>query len=172
MWRNLLEGISCENANYIDLFHLTVVNGWFVLQRDCKQIEELLVKKSSEVKVAYKNERGRKFKMLDDKVYRMSVRRGEIDSSEVNKLEIKRCCEEVEMYKSKYSDLEKEKNSIYEEMKAEVTRLVEEIHDLKEVNQELADYVKVQETKDSFKCQGKKINEVGYKQKGRKLRES
>ena len=108
-----------------------MVDGWFALQRDCKRIEELLVKKSSEVKVAYKNARGRKFKMLDDKVYRRSVRRGEIDSSEVNKLEIKMCREEVEMYKSKYSDLEKEKHSIYEEMKAEVTRLEEEIHDLK-----------------------------------------
>ena len=84
------------------------------------------------------------------------VRRGEIDSTEVNKSEIKKCREEVEMYKSKYSDLEKEKNNLYEEMMAEVNRLEEEIHDLKNVNKELAGYVELLEKTDSLNCLGKK----------------
>ena len=98
------------------------------------------------------------------------VRRGEIDSTEVNKSEIKKCREEVEMYKSKYSDLEKEKNNLYEEMMAEVNRLEEEIHDLKNVNKELAGCVELLEKTDSLNCLGKKIPELGNKQKGRKLR--
>ena len=70
----------------------------------------------------------------------LNLRRGEIESTEVNKSEIKKCREEVEIYKSKYSDLEKENKYLYEEMMAEISRLEEEIHDLKEVNKDLADY--------------------------------
>ena len=91
--------------------------------------------------MAYKQTKGRKRKELDDKLYRLSVRRGEIDSNEVNKAEIKQCRDEAEMYKQKYSNLEKEKNDVYEEMIKEVNRLEEEITDLKQVNKELADYV-------------------------------
>ena len=150
--------------------NLTVVDSWFVLKRDCERIEQLLVKKSSEVNVAYKNTKGRKRKTLDDKHYRLSARRGDIESTEVNKSEIKKCREEVEIYKSKYSNLEKEKKYLNEEMMPEISRLKEEIHDLKEVNTDLADYVEALEKRDSnLQCQGKKINEVGNKQKGRKV---
>ena len=128
----------------------------FVLKRDCERIEQLLVKKSSEVKVAYKNTKGRKRKTLDDKHYSLSVRRGEIESTQVNESEIKKCREEVEIYKSKYSNLEKEKKYLYEEMMAEISRLEEEIHDLKEVNKDLADHVEALEKRDSnLQCQGK-----------------
>lgn len=123
LWRQLLEGISGEDANYIDMLNLTVVDNWFILKRDCERIEKLLVKKSSEVKVAYKNTKGRRRKLLDDKLYKLSVLRGEIDSTVVNKLEIKECREEAEMYKSKYFDLEKEKNKLYEDMMAEMSNL-------------------------------------------------
>ncbi len=170
LWRNLLEGTSDENANYIDLLNLTVVDGWFVIKRECERIDALLSKKSCDVKMAYKQTKGRKRKELDDKLYRLSVRRGEIDSNEVNKAEIKQCRDEAEMYKQKYSDLEKEKNDLYEEMIKEVNRLEEEITDLKQVNKELADYVDTLEKKEFLNCNSKKINEVGNKQKGRKLR--
>ena len=75
LWRNLLQGTSGENANYIDLLNLSVLDGWCVLKRDCERIEQLLVKRSSEVKVAYKNTKGRKRKTLDDKLYRLCEKR-------------------------------------------------------------------------------------------------
>ena len=170
LWRDVLEGVSSEDANFIDLLNSTVVDGWFVLKRDCKRIESLLNKKASDVKISYRKTSGRKRQELDDKVYRLSVRRGEIDSTEVDKSEIKKCRDEAEILKRKCGDLENEIKIISEEMVNETKRLEEEIVDLKKVNKELADYVEILEKYLSLNCQGKTMTEVGNKQKGRKLK--
>ncbi|CAB4024927.1 Hypothetical predicted protein, partial [Paramuricea clavata] len=112
---------------------------------------------------------GRKRQELDDKVYRLSVRRGEIDSTEIDKSEIKKCRDEAKIFKRKCGDLENEIKILSEEMVNETKRLEEEIVDLKKVNKELADYVEILEKDLSLNCQGKTMTDVGNKQKGRKL---
>jgi len=59
---------------------------------------------------------------------------------------------------------------MYEEMKKEINKLEEEITDLTDVNKELVYYIEALEQRESLKCQGKKMTEVGTKQKWRKLR--
>ena len=54
-------------------------------------------------------------------------------------------------------------------MKKEINKLEEEITDLKHVNKDLAAYVEALEQKETLKCKGKKLNQVGAKQVGRKL---
>ena len=73
------------------------------------------------------------------------------------------------MWQERYTDLENEKKRIYDEMKIEVHKLVEEISDLQQVNKELAEYIEIIEEKESLKCTGKPFHELGSKQKGRKL---
>lgn len=46
----------------------------------------------------------------------------------------------------------------------------QEISDLTLVNKELAEYVEALEKRDLQNCQGRKVHEVGRKQKGRKLK--
>ena len=55
-------------------------------------------------------------------------------------------------------------------MKQEVNKMEAEITDLTQVNKELSDFIKDLEERENLKCQGKKITDVGTKQKGRKLR--
>ena len=55
-------------------------------------------------------------------------------------------------------------------MKKEINKLEGEITNLTDVNKDLVDYIEALEQKESLKCQGKKVTEVGTKQKGRKLR--
>ena len=54
-------------------------------------------------------------------------------------------------------------------MMKEVTELEREITDLKDTNKALRVYVEILEHKESLKCKGKTINDLGTKQKGRKL---
>lgn len=58
---------------------------------------------------------------------------------------------------------------MYEEIKKEINKLEEEVTDLIDVNKELIDHIEALKQKGSLKCQGKKVTEVGTKQKGRKL---
>ena len=61
----------------------------------------------------------------------------------------------------------REKEKLYEEMRKEINKLEEEITDLKQVNRELADYVEALEEKESLKCKGRKISDVGGKTEGK-----
>ena len=54
-------------------------------------------------------------------------------------------------------------------MKNEMNKLGEEITGLKHVNKDLAAYVEALEQKETLKCKGKKLNQIGAKQVGRKL---
>lgn len=83
--------------------------------------------------------------------------------------EVERCQNEVQEWKKKYADLENEKKKLYDEMKNEMNKLGEEITDLKHVNKDLVAYVETLEQKETLKCQGKKLNQLGAKQVGRKL---
>ena len=161
---------SCENVNYVDLFNLTVPDKWFALKPDNQRIEELLRKECSAVSVVCRKTKGRKRKMLDDKVYRLSILRGDIETTDSLKTEVGIINEEFEEFKEKYNDLEKEKNTLYEEMIFEVNKLKQEVCDLKYVNKELMDNIDTLEKKDSLQCQGNKFQDVGKKQQTRKLR--
>lgn len=54
-------------------------------------------------------------------------------------------------------------------MMKEVNNLEMEITDLKEANKDLRDYVEILERNEALKCQGKSVNDLETKQKGRKL---
>ena len=139
------------------------------MKRDKKHMNELLQKKSSAVKISYKKTLGRKRKELDSKTYSLCFRRGELESIELLKYEVLDSYKEIEEWQKTYSDLANEKKKMYEEMKKEINKLEEEITDLTDVNKELVDYSEALEQRESLKCQGKKMTEVGTKQKGRKL---
>ena len=132
-------------------------------------MNELFRKKSSAAKISYKKTSGRKRKELDSKPYSLCVRRGELESVESLKSEVLDSYKEIQEWRNAYSDLANEKKKLYEEMKKEINKQ-EEITNLTDVNKDLVDYIEALEQRESLKCQGKKVSEVGTKQKGRKLR--
>ncbi|CAB3977588.1 Hypothetical predicted protein [Paramuricea clavata] len=86
------------------------------------------------------------------------------------KSEVDKSNKELEKYKKKCSDLEQERDNLLEQMMNEKDKMEQEISDLTLVNKELAEYVETLEKRDFLNCQGRKMHEVGSKQKGRKLR--
>ena len=169
-WSELLEFTSGAEINYIDLLNATVVDGWFALKRENERMNELLRKKASAAKISYKKTSGRKRKELDSKTYSLCVRRGELESVESLKSEVLDSYKEIQEWRKAYSDLANEKKKLFEEMKKEINKQEEEITNLTDVNKDLVDYIEALEQRESLKCQGKKVTEVGTKQKGRKLR--
>ena len=170
VWGDLLENTPAINPNYIDLLNSSVVDGWFTLRRDCQRINELLRKKASMVRQAYKKTAGKKRQELDEKVFKLSVRRMETESLEALKAEVENCQNELEEWKRKYVDWENEKKELYDNMKNEINKLGEEITDMKKVNKDLAEYVETLERKESLQCQGRKLDQLSTKQVGRKLK--
>lgn len=170
LWYKFLEGVPAENVNYVDLINSTVTDHWFSLKRDNIRIETTLRKKCSYVKAVCSKTKGRKRTDLDDKVYKLSVRRGEIESIEMCKSEARICSEELEQYKEKYTDLEKETKKLYQDMIQEVKKLEQQVCELQDINKHLMDYIETIEKRDSLQCQGKKFQDVGKKQQSRKLR--
>ena len=168
-WSELLED-TCVRATYIDLLNSTIVDGWFIVKRDCERIEKLLYKNAAVVKCTCRKTTGRKKKQLDDKVYKLSIRRNEIETVDSLRSELQKSQEEVEEWKRKYSDLAAEKERLYDDMIEEINELQVEMKDLKQVNKDLADYVEALEKRESLKCNGKKYHQLGTKQQGRKLR--
>ena len=114
--------------------------------------------------------KGRKRNLFDDKVYKLSVKRGEIETIEMLKSEVRVINQEIEKFKKMYDDLEKEKSKLYEEIILEVNKLDNEVCELKDVNKELMDYTGTLEKMDSLQCQWKTIQNIGKKQKLRKVR--
>ena len=95
-------------------------------------------------KQAFKQTTGRKRQELENKVYKLTVRRMETESVDALMAEVERCQNELQEWKRKYADLENEKEKLYDEMKKEINKLEEEITDLKHVNKDLAAYSTVQ----------------------------
>ena len=107
-----------------------------------------ITSKAGAVKTAYRSMHGKKRVLLNYKMYKLSVRRGEIESIDIIRSEVSKSCEELEEYKKKYNDLEKERNEFFDMMK-EKDMLEQEISDMTQVNKELADYVETLEKRDS-----------------------
>ena len=122
LW-NGLQGGSNGSTTYIDLLNSTVVDGWFALRRNCERVETLLVNKAYEVNLAYRKTTGRKRKQLDDKVYKLSIRRNETETMESLKSELEKSRAALEEGKQKYIDLEAEKEKLYEQLKKEIKKL-------------------------------------------------
>ena len=80
LWKELLDSPSVK-ATYIDFLNSTVVDGWFIIRRDCDRVEKLLSKKAYVVNLTYRQTTGRKRKQLDDKVYKVSIRRNETETT-------------------------------------------------------------------------------------------
>ena len=118
----------------------------------------------------HKKTAGRKRKELDNKVYSLCVRRGELESIQALKSEAIRINQELEEWRKSFTDLENEKKKLYEEMRQEITNHEENVTDLSKGNKELLDYIEPLETKQAAQtCTGKKITQVRPKQRGRKL---
>ena len=66
LWSELLEGTSVKTS-YTDLLNATVVDGWFTIRRGCLRIDDLLRKKASTAKQAFKQTTGRKRLELNKK---------------------------------------------------------------------------------------------------------
>ncbi|KAL9977503.1 hypothetical protein ACROYT_G014911 [Oculina patagonica] len=148
---------------------MSVVDGWFALRRNCQRVETLLFNKAYEVNLAYRKTTGRKRKQLDDKVYKLSIRRNETETMESLKSELEKSRVKLEEWKQKYIDLEAEKEKLYEQLKKEIHLKDQEITDLTQVIKDLVNYVEFLERRETLKCQGKKFHELGAKQQGRKL---
>jgi hypothetical protein len=131
IWKSILEGASGKDANYIDLLNLTVADKWFVLKRDNQRVEELLRNKCNSVSYICRKTKGRKRQALNDNVYKLSVKRGEIETIDQLKSEVEMVNKEFDDFKVKYNDLEKQKNALYEEMILEINSLKEEVCNLK-----------------------------------------
>lgn len=170
MWGNLLDQNPSSEVNFVELFNLTVPGGWYALKRDCTRLNELLRKNASRVKALFSKTKGRKYYNLKKEVYVMNVRKDEVESVSELKADVEMYQQEIKEWREKYSNLEEEKKKMYEEMKKEMKDMEEEIKEINEVNEQLKEYIETLEKNESLKCQGKKINEVGSKQKGRKLK--
>lgn len=109
MWSQLLEGGSGHAFNYLDLVNLTVTDGWFTLKRTFQRTEESIRKHASYAKLDYKRLTGRKRKALDSKVYKLSIRRGEIDTVETHSTKLRDCTQDLNEWRSKYSNIVEEK---------------------------------------------------------------
>lgn len=136
------------------------MDGWFSIRRDCERVEALLSKKAYVINSVYRQTTGRKKKELDDKVYKVSIRRNETDTLESLTSELEKSRVELTEWKKKYHDLEAEKEKLYEEMKKERNNQEQEITDLTHA---------ALEKRESLNCQGKKLHKLGPKQQARKL---
>jgi len=103
------------------------VDGWLTIRRGCLPLDDLLHKKASMAKQAFKQTTGKKRQELDNKVYKLTVRRMETESVDALMAEDERCQNEVQEWKRKYADLENEKEKLHDEMKNEINKLGEEI---------------------------------------------
>ena len=162
-----MEEVSGHDVNYVDFVNSTVIDGWFILNRTCQRTEELIRKHASYAKLDYKRLTGRKRKQF--RCQSIQTQCQERRSRLWRETEHRDYCKELEEWRRKYSNLAEEKTILYEDMMKEGTELEREITDLKETNKALKDYVEILEHKDSLKCKEKTINDLGTKQKGRKL---
>ena len=165
LWNNFHNSTSGQNVNYVDFLNSTVMDAWVVVKSECA--EERLSKQSATVKT-FESTKGRKREQLKDKVYKLSVSRGKIESIDRYKSKVIKT-NELEKYKKNCSDLEEHRDNQLEQMMNEKDKMVQEISDLTLVKKELAENVESLEKIDFLNCQGGKMHEVGSKQKGRKL---
>ena len=141
-WRDLLDKATFgEDVHFIDLLNATVVDGWFFLKRSNARVNNLIRKKAQTVRAMHKKTPGRKRNELDNKVYSLSVGRGELESIQALKSRAIRINKELEEWRKSYTDLKKEKKRNYmTEMRQQMSKLEENVTDLSEVKKELLDY--------------------------------
>lgn len=80
-----------------------------MVKRECEHVEKLLNKTEAVVKSTYWKTSGRKKKQLDDKVYKLSIRRNEVKTFESLKSEIEKSQHELDKWKRKFNNLAAEK---------------------------------------------------------------
>lgn len=76
----------------------TLDHGWFNVRRDCVRIEKLLYKNALVVKQCFRKATGRK-KQLEEDIYKLSIRRNDIETVEALKCELEKCQIELEEWK-------------------------------------------------------------------------
>ncbi|KAK2550893.1 hypothetical protein P5673_028414 [Acropora cervicornis] len=81
--------------------------------RSNAHLNDLIRKKAQKVRAIHKKTPGRKTKEIDNKVYSLSVRRGELESIQALKSEAIRINKELEEWRKPYTDLENEKKRNY-----------------------------------------------------------
>ena len=128
-----------------------------MVKRECECVEKQLNKTGAVVKSTYRKTSGRKKKQLDDRVYKLSIRRNEVETFESLKSEIEKSQHELDKWKRKFNNLAAEKEKLHDDMIREINELQEKITDLRQVNKDLADYLEATEKSESLQCQGKNI---------------
>ena len=66
-------------------------------------------------------------------MYKLSVRRGEIEAIPAYKTVATECFEELERFKSEFAEVEQEKTKLYNEMIQEINVLKDEVSEVTEV---------------------------------------
>ena len=83
------------------------------LKRSNAHLNGLIRKKAQKVRATHKKTSGRKRKEIDNKVYSLSVRRGELESIQALKSEAIRINKELEEWRKSYTDIKNEKKRNY-----------------------------------------------------------
>ena len=85
-------------ASYVDLLNSTLGECWFNIRKDCTRIENLLYKNATVIKKTCRKATGR-MEELNNNIYKLSVRRNEIETVDTLKAEIEKCRDEAEEWK-------------------------------------------------------------------------
>lgn len=86
------------------------------LKRSNAHLNGLIRKKAQKIRATHKKTPGRKRKEIDNKVYSLSVRRGELESIQALKSEAIKINKELEEWRKSYTDIKNEKKKkLFEE---------------------------------------------------------
>lgn len=146
-------------VNFVDLLERTVPGNSFVFVSDSiirDRISENLRKLAGNVFLQYKTTKGRARKALDEKYKIYHVLEGEIKAVQQWEKEIGSQRNEIEEWRKKYENLEKNKKEMYNSLMEEIIAKDHEINEIKESNAELQEYISLLEKKSDYKG-----NEVG-----------
>ncbi|PFX29172.1 hypothetical protein AWC38_SpisGene6088 [Stylophora pistillata] len=167
--------------DYISLANDLIPGHCVQISQDSGQrINGILARKAGEVKSTYKKARNsRERGELHQKKYKLSIFKDEIVSLEGVEEELICTRQDIEEWKRKVEDLEQKKTELVEALQ-EALRVKDEclnekekdIAKLTEQNQELQRHINALEGRlGEVGCTGKKLGELGLKQRSRRLKE-
>ena len=159
--------------DYITLLELSIPGSIFVFTDDQEirsQINGNLWKISASVAQLYKKTKGRTRKELDSRVRKFHVFSGQTKSQEEYQKEINQLKSESEEWRSKYKNLEDEKQNLYNEMLEVIGRGERMINHLQNENQQLLNYLSDIEKVAQIECQYRGKHLYSSQNKGRTLK--
>jgi len=160
-----------EGCDYIDFLNATVPGAWFKVSRETgHRIQGRLEREAGVIASKYRKIKGRKREQLNSKFLTLSILKTELVSVVEVERELDLSRNELSDWKEKYHELEAEKQRLITEMRDVLRKKEDEIIELETAGKQLREYVDNLERQPGLTCQGKKVREVGQKQKQRKLK--